>query len=570
MQTKKLIYSLAVMTLSLSAFVLTTSQSQAAIGETFVNKSLKYTVYTEDKTTKTGTVSVEASTKAISGSIPIPESVENGDFTYSVTMVADFGFIDCGSLSGVKLPNSVTIIGNSAFAHSGLKNVIIPESITSIGDSAFNDCVNFGSIKIPAKVTSLADGTFYGCTSLTNVVLEEGLDYIGGFVFGRTKLKSIEIPSTVTVIRYDAFIECYNLTAAYFRGNAPWHDNPFFAPTVIYYRPGTTGWTNPWSGRPTTLWIEAPQINIQPQCQTVLEGDSVTFTVRAEGTAPLNYQWYKDEVVIEGATSTTYTIKSVTAEDLGNYKVVVTNTEGEAVSDIAVLSLLQPPTITVNPVSVTVDNGTNVVFTVEALNADSYQWYKDGTAISGATETTYSIDYVKGSDVGTYTVMAINRAGEEKSSPATLSLTQPYRGTAELQVVNGFIVGVTVTDCGWGYEFEPKVLFKDELGEGAEAHCVVENGMIVGIVIDNPGSGYSEETTVKVGSPFKYNSMEIAVKDVLITMHLTLGEEYQLECSKDMKTWEKVGEPFIAEDETVEILVDVLEHGRYFRVHEVK
>ncbi len=64
--------------------------------------------------------------------------------------------------------------------------------------------------------------------------------------------------------------------------------------------------------------------------------------------------------------------------------------------------------------------------------------------------------------------------------------------------------------------------------------------------------------------------MEVAVKDVLITMHLTFGEMYQLECSKDMKTWEEVGEPFIAEDETVEIVVDVIETGCYFRVHEVK
>ena len=286
----------------------------------------------------------------------------------------------------------------------------------------------------------------------------------------------------------------------------------------------------------------------------------------------MNYQWYKEEVAIEGATGETYTIESVTADDLGNYKVVVTNTEGEAVSNIAVLSLLQPPTITVNPVSVTVDNGTNVVFTVEALNADSYQWCKDGTVISGATETTYSIDYVKGSDVGTYTAMAINRAGAEKSSPAALSLTQPYRATAEVQMVNGTIVGVTVTDCGWGYEFEPKVRFKDEFGEGAEAHCVVENGMVTAIILDNPGSGYSEETTVKVGSPFKYVGLKAEVKQIKLTLYLVLGETYQLEACTDLSThdWKRIGDPFIADEEETEVIVEVLETGRYFRVHEVK
>ncbi len=423
----------------------------------------------------------------------------------------------------------VTSIGNYVFMDgSTLTNIIIPDSVTSIGRSAFSGCSSLASIKIPASVTSI-------CNS--------------------------------------AFGKCNNLNSVYFEGDAPSYEGiPFYAPSIIYYRPGTRGWTSPWCGRPATLWIEAPQIEEQPKSQAVLGGDSVIFTVSAEGTAPLNYQWYKDESVIEGATSETYTIESVTAEDLGDYKVVVTNTEGEAVSNVAVLSLLQPPVITVNPVSVTVDNGTNVVFTVEALNADSYQWYKDGTAISGATETTYSIDYVKGSDVGTYTAMAINRAGAEKSSPAALSLTQPYRATAELQMVNGFIVGITVTDCGWGYEFEPKVRIKDEFGEGAEAHCIVENGMVTVIILDNPGSGYSEETTVKVGSPFKYVGLKAEVKQIKLTLYLVLGETYQLEACTDLSThdWKKIGEPFIADEEETEIIVEVLETGRYFRVHEVK
>ena len=578
------------------ASLLILPKAQAEIGTTFVKDHLKYMVYSEDKATKTGTVSVEAESQNISGNIIIPESVENGEYTYSVTIlpshafsgcynlmgitipdsvtsIEDWVFSDCNSLSSMTIPDSITKIGVGAFSHcSSLTSIIIPDNITSIGGDAFIACNNLISIRIPDGVTYIESNTFRSCSSLTIVTIGNNVTSIGfGTFSGCNSLMDITIPNSVATIRDNAFEACNSLTSVYFEGNAPVYDgNPFHSPAIIYYHSGTTGWTNPWSGRPTTVWIEVPQIKEQPKSQVVLEGDTVTFTVKAEGTAPLNYQWYKDNIAIEGATSETYTIESVTAEDLGNYKVVVTNTEGEVVSDVAVLSLLQPPTITVNPVSVTVDNGTNVVFTVEALNADSYQWYKDGTAISGATETTYSIDYVKGSDVGTYTAMAINRAGAEKSSPAALSLTQPYRATAELQMVNGFIVGITVTDCGWGYEFEPKVRFKDEFGEGAEAHCIVENGMVTAIVLDNPGSGYSEETTVKVGSPFKYNSMEIAVKDVLITMHLTLGEEYQLECSKDLKVWEKVGEPFIAEDETVEIIVDVIETGRYFRVHEVK
>ncbi len=641
------IFTHLMLSMVILASLLILPKAQAAIGTTFIKDQLKYTVYTEDKSTKTGTVSVEAVSKRISGDIVIPESIENDEYTYLVTILPDSAFRECNRLESIIIPNSVTIIqnyafsgcrsltsiiisdnitsineytfencnsltditipdgvvliGNSAFNYcSSLTSITMPDSVTSIGDSAFMLCKSLASITIPDSVNYIGPDAFDGCSSLISITIPNSVNFIGiqafvgcysltsitmsnrmteigyGTFIDCSSLTSIVIPKSVTSIEENAFAGCSNLKAVYFEGNAPelremfFGGMPFVAPSVIYYRPGTKGWTNPWCGRPATVWIEAPEIEIQPKSQEVLEGDTVTFAVSAEGTEPLNYQWYKDEIAIEGAINETYTIESITAEDLGNYKVFVSNTEGEAVSDVAVLSLLQPPTIIVNPVSVTVDNGTNVVFTVEALNVDSYQWYKDGVAISGATETTYSIDYVKGSDVGTYTAMAINRAGAEKSSPAALSLTQPYRATAELQMVNGFIVGITVTDCGWGYEFEPKVRIKDEFGEGAEAHCIVENGMVTAIILDNPGSGYSEETKVKVGSPFKYNSMEIAVKDVLITMHLTLGEEYQLECSRDLKTWEKVGEPFIAEDETVEILVNVIETGRYFRVHEVK
>ena len=94
--------------------------------------------------------------------------------------------------------------------------------------------------------------------------------------------------------------------------------------------------------------------------------------------------------------------------------------------------------------------------------------------------------------------------------------------------------------------------------------------MVVGIVVDNPGSGYSEEAYVKVGSPYKFNSLNIKVTEVEITMFLNLGELYQLECTEDHIHWEKVGEPFIAEDEEIKIRLEVVDRIRYFRVHEVK
>src|ERR1700688_1612862 len=51
----------------------------------------------------------------------------------------------------------------------------------------------------------------------------------------------------------------------------------------------------------------APTIMTQPASQTVMIGQTATFSVAASGTAPLSYQWMKNAATIAGATSSSYT-----------------------------------------------------------------------------------------------------------------------------------------------------------------------------------------------------------------------------------------------------------------------
>jgi hypothetical protein len=55
-----------------------------------------------------------------------------------------------------------------------------------------------------------------------------------------------------------------------------------------------------------------------------------------------------------------------------------------------------------------VTTGTSVSFSVSATGHPtiSYQWYFNGTAISGATSNSYSISSAQASNAGTYTVAA--------------------------------------------------------------------------------------------------------------------------------------------------------------------
>jgi hypothetical protein len=83
-----------------------------------------------------------------------------------------------------------------------------------------------------------------------------------------------------------------------------------------------------------------PSITSQPASVTVLIGQSTTFFVLANGTAPITYQWFKDGVAIPGATANAYTIASPAAADNGSrYKVTVTNGTSSVTSSEAVLTV---------------------------------------------------------------------------------------------------------------------------------------------------------------------------------------------------------------------------------------
>jgi endonuclease/exonuclease/phosphatase family metal-dependent hydrolase len=88
--------------------------------------------------------------------------------------------------------------------------------------------------------------------------------------------------------------------------------------------------------------VTAPEITTQPQSQTVNAGESATFSVAANGTAPLHYQWKFNGNSLSNATSSVLLLTNVTSANAGDYSVLVSNNAGETNSDIAVLTLNTP------------------------------------------------------------------------------------------------------------------------------------------------------------------------------------------------------------------------------------
>jgi sugar lactone lactonase YvrE len=168
-------------------------------------------------------------------------------------------------------------------------------------------------------------------------------------------------------------------------------------------------------------------------------GDAAIFTVIANGTTPLTYQWKKDGAPladsgnISGATTAALTLSNLVTGDAGQYTVTVSNAAGsvEATATLTVtLTAIVPPTITQQPVSQTKAVGGTATFAVTAAGTAplTYQWKKDGAPlanggnISGATAATLTLTGLVVGDAGQYTVTVSNAAGSVEAT-ATLTVT---------------------------------------------------------------------------------------------------------------------------------------------------
>ncbi|MEQ1849951.1 MAG: immunoglobulin domain-containing protein [Chthoniobacteraceae bacterium] len=172
----------------------------------------------------------------------------------------------------------------------------------------------------------------------------------------------------------------------------------------------------------------APTITGSPQALSRGTGETAAFSITAAGTAPLAYQWQKNQADIGGATSATFTILSVQTVDAGSYRCVVSNGSGSAVSVEAALIVAAPvsvaPVISTNPQPLTRAVGQSATFAVTAVGTApiAYQWQKNGVNILGATAATYTIGSVSIGDAGNYRCVVSNSSGTITSSEALLTV----------------------------------------------------------------------------------------------------------------------------------------------------
>lgn len=171
-----------------------------------------------------------------------------------------------------------------------------------------------------------------------------------------------------------------------------------------------------------------PVITTQPVGGTKVVGGTHSFTVAATGLAPLTYQWKKNGSNISGATSATLSFATLTLDDAGDYTVTVTNRLGSVTSSTATLTVnkqLKAPSITSQPRDTSVRTGAAATLSVvaEGNPLPTYQWRKNGVAISGATSASLTIAAAASTDAGLYDVVVSNSQGSISSSLVKVTVT---------------------------------------------------------------------------------------------------------------------------------------------------
>lgn len=148
------------------------------------------------------------------------------EFQTGIESIGDEAFQGCGNLKTVELKDGLKSIGYAAFSGSGFyiageyqsgrapkfEEIILPEGLETIGSYAFHENRNLRLIAFPSTLKSIGSQAFLGCSQLTNISLPTSLQRIEWETFrGCSSLTEAHIPSSITSIGDKAFFGCSKL-----------------------------------------------------------------------------------------------------------------------------------------------------------------------------------------------------------------------------------------------------------------------------------------------------------------------------------------------------------------------
>ncbi|MBA4149357.1 MAG: family 10 glycosylhydrolase [Verrucomicrobia bacterium] len=245
----------------------------------------------------------------------------NGTFKTNPSGVVNDVIVESRQTDGTL--TSSPLYADSGFANSNLKSSAVPLSGSSVQGSRYASSGTPSFTVIPTL--PVAGGTY-------DVYLSHGLagSVSEDIIVSVAQTGCSGLPSTTTIFQKPGantweLLGRMNLTS----GNN--------SPSLTFTRSSgvLSGSARMYADAIKFVHITTiPVINTHPQSQTAIGGSSVTFTVGATG-ASLVYQWHKNNIIIPGATASSYTKSNIQVTDEGSFHATVNNSAGTATSSSA-------------------------------------------------------------------------------------------------------------------------------------------------------------------------------------------------------------------------------------------
>ena len=134
----------------------------------------------------------------------------------SVTMIGDAAFADADQLTDITLPLGLTAVSRYMLAGTAVTSVVLPEGVTDIGQGAFEDCSLLRSVYLPASLRDIGEGAFAYCANLTDLYSDAALPPL---TMGDDTFEGV---NGLNVMVGDA------ATARSYRRDGVWGDDDFF------------------------------------------------------------------------------------------------------------------------------------------------------------------------------------------------------------------------------------------------------------------------------------------------------------------------------------------------------
>lgn len=183
-------------------------------------------------------------------------------------------------------------------------------------------------------------------------------------------------------------------------------------------------------------WMEdPPSITRAVPSRSSFEGGTVTMPVVVSGAPVISYRWFFGGGLLAGATNNLLVLTNVQKSMQGDYVVVVSNEFGVVQSlpaSLVVHSIPNVPTVVQQPKNIQMTAGYSAGFHVFAVGGQPlfYRWRFNGTNITAATNSHFTISSVGTNDAGNYSVLVSNHIGTVSSFPATLTVQTGVGGGA--------------------------------------------------------------------------------------------------------------------------------------------